>query len=245
MGQSEKSENGSSEAKLTYEPYDTYGKKYVEAQRAFYKEDFIDYSRVFFREKLEGQLEGKIVVDLGCGAGDDLVTYTELGAAQVVGVEPSRTMRELAKETLANPEAKELPIELLEGEIENIPLADASADVVVCRFSLHILSKLDQAFEEVSRILRPGGTLLIAVGHPEHDAAALRRQSKEMGERIELNLFGKTTPVSNGSHTMEEYVGEVPTRYFEVIEKHEQHTKGEGIEDVPTELHVVYKRKRQ
>lgn len=240
----EKESNGSG-ADLTYKPYDVHGKKYVEAQRSFYKEDFVDFSRVFIREKLEGQLEGKTVLDLGCGAGDDLVTYAELGAARVVGVEPSETMRTLARETLASVEKDNLPIELIEGEIENIPLADASVDVVVCRFSLHILSKLDTAFKEIARVLQPGRTLLIAVGHPEHDAAALRAQGKEMGDRIELNLFGRTTPVSNGSHTMDEYVGEVPSRYFEVIETHGQYTKGEGVEDVPTELHVVYKRKRR
>lgn len=94
--------------------------------------------------------DGRDVVDLGCGSGYWLPTYSR--AASVVGVEPDPTLLPLARAR---------PATVLAGSAEHIPLPDASVDVVHARFAYFYPPGCEAGLAEVLRVLRPGGSLVV------------------------------------------------------------------------------------
>jgi ubiquinone/menaquinone biosynthesis C-methylase UbiE len=92
------------------------------------------------------------VLDLGAGAGRYSSPLAERFSAQVVGVEPSREMRRLARE-----QCDTARVTFVGGRAEAIPLADSSMDLVYVSMVLHHLSSLEQASREMARVLRPSG----------------------------------------------------------------------------------------
>jgi arsenite methyltransferase len=110
-----------------------------------------------------GRLErGERVADLGCGAGTD-----SLVAAQMVGPEGSvvgidMTPEMLAKARAAAAEMGVANAEFVGGEIERLPLADASVDVVISNGVVDLVPDKDAVFAEIFRVLRPGGRIQLA-----------------------------------------------------------------------------------
>lgn len=102
-------------------------------------------------------LKGKRVLELGCGNGKTaaaLVRSTE----EIVAVDFSRRGLEACRRTLTAPN-----LLLVEADVRNLPFADASFDQVVAFHVLGHLSKEERraAVDEVRRVLRPGGGLLV------------------------------------------------------------------------------------
>jgi ubiquinone/menaquinone biosynthesis C-methylase UbiE len=104
--------------------------------------------------------EVPVVLDLGCGPAILLPELARvLPSARLVGVDPSGPMLELAERVIA--EAGPGDYQLMEGRAEDIPLADASVDVVVSMKNLHEWEDAPMGMSEVARVLRPGGALYI------------------------------------------------------------------------------------
>ena len=111
-----------------------------------------------------------IVGDLGCGTGQ-LTAALAPFVARVVAVDASAAMLQAAKKRLhgfAN-------VELRRGELEALPIDDARLDAATLALVLHHLPEPDQALKEVSRVLKPGGRLLIVDMLP-HDRESYRQQ---------------------------------------------------------------------
>jgi len=110
-----------------------------------------------------GRLEdGERVVDLGCGAGTD-----SLVAAQMVGQNGHVTSIDMTPEMLAKARAAMAELELtnvdfLEGEIERLPLANESVDVVISNGVIDLVPDKHAVFTEIFRVLRPGGRMQVA-----------------------------------------------------------------------------------
>jgi len=105
---------------------------------------------------------GERVLDLGCGAGTD-----SLVAAQMVGPDGSvigidMTPEMLAKAHRAAAEMGAANVEFVEGEIERLPFADESIDVVISNGVIDLLPDKDTVFAEIYRVLRPGGRIQFA-----------------------------------------------------------------------------------
>jgi len=113
-----------------------------------------------------GQLSGRgtanaentVAADLGCGSGGLCVKLLSR-AGRVIGVDRSPAMLEQARGLLAGHNGA---IDLRLGELEHLPMRDSEADIVVISMVLHYLDEQQQAVDEAARVLRPGGTLLIA-----------------------------------------------------------------------------------
>lgn len=98
---------------------------------------------------------GRTLVDLGCGSGFWLPRYAE--AATVIGVEPDESLLELARNRSGNATVQH-------GSAEHLPLEDASVDVVHARFAYffpHPDFDPTPGLDEVARVLRPGGALVV------------------------------------------------------------------------------------
>jgi arsenite methyltransferase len=120
---------------------------------------------------------GAVVLDLGCGAGTDLLIAAQMTGAtgRVVGVDMTTAMLERARAS-----ADEMGIdnvELHESLIESLPLDDASVDVVISNGVIDLVPDKDAVLDEIDRVLRPGGRLQLAdvVIHHEVSEDARRR----------------------------------------------------------------------
>lgn len=123
---------------------------------------------------------GEVVLDLGCGAGTDLLIAAQMTGptGRAIGVDMTDAMLERARVSavemgLAN-------VELHESLIESLPLADGSIDVVISNGVIDLVPDKDAVFEEIDRVLRPGGRLQIA------DVVIHTEVSEDARKRIDL-----------------------------------------------------------
>jgi SAM-dependent methyltransferase len=123
---------------------------------AFYDEpgnELIDIEQPIVREILDGLPIG-IAVDAACGTGRHAAYLASLGHS-VIGIDTSPEMLAVAREKL--PAA-----EFHEADLHDLPLADDSADLVVCALALTHVPDLRRALAEFVRVLRPNGHLVVS-----------------------------------------------------------------------------------
>jgi SAM-dependent methyltransferase len=105
---------------------------------------------------------GDTVVDLGSGAGNDcFIAREETGeTGRVIGVDFAPQMLSKARSNTAK--GGFANVEFIEGDIEAMPLPNATADVVVSNCVLNLLPRKDKIFKEIYRVLKPGGHFCIS-----------------------------------------------------------------------------------
>ena len=107
--------------------------------------------------------ESWTVADIGCGTGNAAEVLAPL-VSKVVAIDQSDAMLSAAKKRLKGVEN----VEFLRGDVEKLPLKDASVDAAVCVLVLHHIEDPTVACREMARVLKPGGVCLI-VDMVEHD----------------------------------------------------------------------------
>jgi SAM-dependent methyltransferase len=128
-----------------------------------------------------GRIEpGEVVLDLGCGAGTDLLIAAQMTGpdCSVIGVDMTVAMLE---QTLASATRMGLTnVELHEALIESLPIGNASVDVVISNGVIDLVPDKECVFDEIDRVLRPGGRLQIA------DVVIHHEVSEDARKRIDL-----------------------------------------------------------
>lgn len=106
--------------------------------------------------------EGEIVVDLGSGGGFDcFLAAKKVGQrGKVIGVDMTAEMIDKARENARK--GKYTNVEFRLGEIENLPVADNTADVVISNCVINLTPNKEKAFQEAFRVLKSGGRLMIS-----------------------------------------------------------------------------------
>jgi len=123
---------------------------------------------------------GETVLDLGCGAGTDLLIAAQMTgpSGRAIGVDMTASMLERAR---ASSEAMGLTnLELHESLIESLPLEAESVDVVISNGVIDLIPDKDAVFAEIDRVLRPGGRLQLA------DVFIRNEVSEDARKRIDL-----------------------------------------------------------
>lgn len=126
--------------------------------------------------------EGETVLDLGSGGGfDAFVAGPKVGASgRVIGVDMTAEMIATARNGIPtyNRHIGLNNVEFRLGEIEHLPVADNSVDVVISNCVLNLSPDKPQVWREISRVLRPGGRVAIS------DLALLQPLPKEVTEML-------------------------------------------------------------
>jgi len=123
---------------------------------------------------------GERVVDLGCGAGiDSFIAARQVGeTGSVVGVDMTAAM--LAEANRARDEMNLRQLRFRQGYLEEIPVDDGWADVVISNGATNLAPDKLRVYGEIHRVLRPGGRAQIA------DIAVAKAVSEEAKRKIDL-----------------------------------------------------------
>jgi len=128
-----------------------------------------------------GRVEAEtVVLDLGCGAGTDLLIAAQMTGprGRAIGIDMTPAMLDRAR---ASAEAMGLVnVELHEALIESLPIDDASVDLVISNGVIDLVPNKDAVFDEIDRVLAPGGRLQIA------DVVIRHEVSEDARKRIDL-----------------------------------------------------------
>jgi ubiquinone/menaquinone biosynthesis C-methylase UbiE len=108
--------------------------------------------------------EVKRVLDIGCGAAQELLPFLERTNAFCVGIDIANSLGEVTKTVFKlNDDAQKVGFSRANGA--SLPFADASFDVVLCQIALPYMNNR-QTIAEVARVLRPGGVFLLKIHAP-------------------------------------------------------------------------------
>jgi arsenite methyltransferase len=117
--------------------------------------------------------EGETVLDLGSGAGADvLISARRVGASgRAIGLDMTDEMLEAARANAAQADVHN--VEFVKGYIEDIPLPDASVDVVISNCVINLAADKAKVLAEAARVLRPGGRFAVSdvIADPDMDEA--------------------------------------------------------------------------
>jgi ubiquinone/menaquinone biosynthesis C-methylase UbiE len=156
--------------------------------------------------------EGETVLDLGSGAGADvLISAKRVGSSgRVIGLDMTDEMLDLARRNAEEAGAEN--VEFLKGMIEEIPLPDSSVDVVISNCVLNLSSDKPRVFGEISRVLRPGGRFAVSDVISDDD----------MDEQTRADMAEWTGCIA-GALTKADFESELTAAGLEGIEFREMH----------------------
>lgn len=151
--------------------------------------------------------EGETVLDLGSGAGlDCFIAANKVGrSGKVIGVDMTPEMIFKARENAEKNNYKNVEFRL--GEIENLPAADASVDVIISNCVINLSPKKQEVFREAFRILKSGGRMHVS------DIVLL----KELPESI-LNSAEAYTGCVSGAIMKNDYIETIKDAGFQSVE---------------------------
>lgn len=137
-------------------------------------------------------------LDVGCGGGYLGLALARITALDFVFLDMSQDMLRCAEENISAYGLTGRAVTQL-GQVQAIPLSDASVDLVISRGSVPFWDELSTAFREINRVLKPGGSAYVGggLGDPKTRDAIRERMEKEDPEWLENR---RTLPRHDNRH---------------------------------------------
>jgi len=107
-----------------------------------------------------GKNNPKQILDIATGTGDLAIMLSKLHPDKIIGLDISEGMLSVGKGKVAKANLSEM-IEMIVGDSENMPFKDASFDAITVSFGVRNFANLDKGLQEINRVLKPGGILVI------------------------------------------------------------------------------------
>jgi len=150
---------------------------------------------------------GEIVIDLGSGGGlDCFLAAKKVGSTgKVIGVDMTAEMLERARSNCKKSGYKNVDFRL--GEIENLPIADNTADIIISNCVINLSPNKQQVFKEAYRVLKPKGRLMIS------DMVLLG----EIPEKVKNSVLAYVGCIA-GAENKDEYLSKIKQAGFQNIE---------------------------
>lgn len=137
--------------------YDKFGKEYQKTRDEKRPERlFNEFLEVPSMIKAVGNIKGKKLLDVGCGAGVHAKIYSKKGA-KVYGLDISKTMIDMAKIKCPN-------VEFKVGSILNLPYKSNTFDIVTVSLAIHYVKDIGKVMKELNRVLKSHGLLFFSTG---------------------------------------------------------------------------------
>ena len=161
---------------------------------------------------------GEVVLDLGSGGGIDvLLSARRVGpTGKAYGLDMTDEMLELARKNQA--EAGVSNVEFLKGEIESIPLPDASVDVIISNCVINLSGDKDRVIAEAFRVLKPGGRFAVSDVVVRGAVPDTIRKSVELWVGCVAGAMEKSEYVAKLERAGFTAVGVEPTRVYDIGE---------------------------
>jgi SAM-dependent methyltransferase len=161
---------------------------------------------------------GETVLDLGSGGGIDvLLSAKRVGpTGKAYGLDMTDEMLALARKNQA--EAGVTNVEFLKGEIEAIPLPDASVDVIISNCVINLSGDKDRVLAEAFRVLKPGGRFAVSDVVVRGAVPEEIRKSVELWVGCVAGAMEESEYVSRLERAGFEQVGVEPTRIYDLGE---------------------------
>lgn len=179
-----------------------------------------------------GDVRGKDVLELGCGAGESLVWVKQKGARRAVGLDLSGKRIEQAR---AHASKVGVEVEWIVGTARDLGgLADASFDVVFSSYAFGFVPDLPGCFRECARVLRPGGLFAWSWGSPfwqiaELDGREVRIAVSYHDRKTHRGSVDASGPWVEFRHTYGDAVRWMRDAGFEVVDIFEPELDPEGV----------------
>ena len=179
--------------------------------------------------------EGETVLDLGSGAGFDcFLAANKVGEkGKVIGIDMTPEMIKKAKENAIKDNYNNVEFRL--GEIDDLPVADNSVDIVISNCVINLAPDKSKVFKEAFRVLKPGGRMMVS------DIVLI----KELPEQI-MNSIEAYVGCVSGAIKIDDYLGIIEDTGFggvKIIEKNtfpvDSYVDSEPIKDAIKEIELT------
>jgi len=152
-------------------------------------------------------IEGEVVLDLGSGGGIDVfLAANKVGKiGKVIGVDMTPEMIDRARENAKKGNYENVEFRL--GEIENLPVADNTVDLIISNCVINLSPDKERVFQEAYRVLKPGGRIMVS------DIVLL----KELPEEIKTNIEAYVSCIG-GAILKDKYIEAIEKAGFQDVE---------------------------
>lgn len=169
-------------------------------------------NRVLARQAILPYIQGAFVLDLCCGDGTDAYYFAQKGV-HVLGVDASAALISKARDAYPH-------IQFHVGLAEQLPYEDGLFDCVFSKYAIMTSERLEPIFNEVYRVLKPGGIFVYLVTHPLRQFLEKKRSDANYFEQqtVPSVILDGAVTVYEPTHVLSEYLNSKFFSRFEMID---------------------------
>ncbi len=170
-------------------------------------------SRNEFYKKIPRDLTSLKVLDLACGDGSDIFEYKKRGAI-CSGCDSSEELIKVARQKIGD------SIDLQVQDMRSTSYNDQSFDMVFSKYAIGTVDVISDVYDEVSRIIKPGGLFVFLTTHPMRLFLENKNETKDyfIQESVPLECFNRKFIITEPSHTFNEFFSRQFFKNFELLD---------------------------